>query len=75
MKTSNQFYRVSPGDICFIRYVFEALDGIAVITTLSSDKEVIVVRVAPGCEQEVAEVIDGLNETVTLEPVTMEVEF
>lgn len=75
MKTSNQFYRVNPGDICFIRYVFEAQDGIAVITTLPSDKEVIAVRVAPGCESEVAEVVAGLNDTVTMEPLTMEVEF
>lgn len=75
MKTSNQFYRVNPGDICFIRYVFEAHDGIAVITTLPSDKQVIAVRVAPGCEQEVADVIESLSDTVTMEKSEMETDI
>lgn len=75
MKTSNQFYRVNPGDICFIRYVFEAHDGIAVITTLPSDKQVIAVRVAPGCEQDVADVISSLTGDVTMEKIEMETDI
>ncbi|MBU1171505.1 MAG: DUF4911 domain-containing protein [Proteobacteria bacterium] len=67
MKTINQFYRVNPADICFIRYVFEAHDGIAVITTLPTDKEIIAVRVSPGCEKEVEDVIDSLSNDVTME--------
>ena len=72
MKTTNIFYRVNPPDIFFIRYVFEALDGIAVITTLPADKQVIVIRVAPGCEEDVHDVIESLSKTVSMEPTTVE---
>lgn len=74
MKTTNIFYRVNPPDIFFIRYIFEALDGIAVITTLPTDKQVIVIRMAPGCEQEVRDVVESLSKTVTMEPTVVETE-
>lgn len=74
LKTTNIFYRVNPPDIFFIRYVFEALDGIAVITTLPTDKQVIAIRVAPGCEEEVREVVESLSGTVTMEPTAVETE-
>lgn len=74
MKTTNIFYRVNPPDIFFIRYVFEALDGIAVITTLPTDKNVIVIRMAPGCEQEVRDVVESLSNTVSMEPAVVEME-
>ena len=72
LKTTNIFYKVNPPDIFFIRYVFEALDGIAVITTLPSDKQVIVIRTAPGCEEDVLEVVESLSNTVTMEPTYVE---
>ncbi len=33
MNVSRKYYRVNPRDICFIRYVFEAHDGLAVISS------------------------------------------
>ena len=67
LKTTNAYYRVNRADICFIRYVFEAHDGIAVITTLASDKDTIAVRMAPGCEEEALRIIDGLKKSVVME--------
>lgn len=61
MNVSKKYYRVNPRDICFIRYVFEAHDGLAVISTLSRERDTIVLRIAPGCEEEVAAVVDGLK--------------
>jgi hypothetical protein len=75
MKMTHAYYRVNPGDICFIRYVFEALDGLAVITTVSPEKDTIVIRIAPGCEEESFRVIEGLKAMVALEERIMETEI
>jgi hypothetical protein len=76
LKTTNAYYRVNPSDICFIRYVFEAHDGIAVITTLSTEKDTIAVRMAPGCEDEVRQVVSGLRgENIMMEERTLETDL
>jgi hypothetical protein len=61
MDTKNLYCKVNPKDICFIRYVFEACDGIAVVTTMDKTTDEIVIRIAPGCEDEVNDVIEGLK--------------
>jgi hypothetical protein len=74
LKEKKKYYRVNPADICFIRYVFEACDGLAVISTLPGEKDTIVVRIAPGCENDVAEIVMGLKKEAPMEERIMEPE-
>ena len=67
LKTTAKFYRVNPKDICFIRYVFEAHDGLAVISTLSGKKDTIALRSAPGCEEDVLRIVSGLKQDLVME--------
>lgn len=67
-----RYYRVNPRDICFIRYVFEAHDGLAVITTPSSSKDIIVLRIAPGCLDDVLKVVEGLKQELVMDELSTE---
>lgn len=74
MKVTKKFYRVKPCDIGFIRYIFEAHDGLAVISTLPAAKDTIVLRIAPGCEEDVLQIVSGLKQEVVMEELNMEMD-
>lgn len=67
MKTIARYYHVDRRDIVFIRYIFEAYDGIAVVSTVSSEKDIIVIYTAPGCEEEVASVVFDLCQKLKMD--------
>ncbi len=67
MQTVRQYFRVERSQIAFMRFVFEAYDGIAVLETLDPDAGLIVLHVAPGCEPEVAAVLQDLKKDILME--------
>jgi hypothetical protein len=50
MRTLEQIYRVDRRRISLIKFIFEAYEGLAVVTTLDPAAGIIALRVAPGCE-------------------------
>ncbi len=60
-ETIRKYYRIHRQDIGFLRFVFEACDGIAVITTIDPEKGIIVLCIPPGCESEVQAVLEGTD--------------
>ena len=66
MKTETRYYRVERAEIGFIRFIFEAYEGIAVTSTVDEDKTVLAVRVAPGCGEEVERVLADLGKSIRL---------
>ena len=64
-----RYFKLRRGDIVFVKYTFEALDNLAVVSTVNRDRDLIVLRIAPGCEDEVAEVLESFEGTVRLEEV------
>jgi hypothetical protein len=69
MRTVRQLYRVDRHRISLIRFVFEAYDGLAVVTTLDAAAGIIAVRVAPGCEALAEAVLMDLGRNFMIEPV------
>ncbi len=67
MRTVKQFYRVDRRRINLIRFVFEAYEGVAVVTTLDAASGTIVLAVAPGCEAMAVEIMDDLGRTFLIE--------
>jgi len=67
VKVSKKYYRVNPSDIGYIRYIFEAHDGLAVISTMPEAKDTIVLRIAPGCEEDVLQIVSGLKLEVLMD--------
>ncbi len=61
LETIRKYYRIHRKDISFLRFVFEACEGIAVITTIDSEKGVVMLCIPPGCESEVRAVLESMS--------------
>lgn len=68
VETVKQYYRVDTREISFFRYILEAYDGLAVLTTLDARSGHVALVVAPGCERDVAELIANLRQEMLIEP-------
>jgi hypothetical protein len=71
METLRILVRVRPEDIAYLRSTLESYDGAAVVSTLDPGRAVIELRVSPGCEGLVLEILEELrkSEGLDLAPV------
>jgi hypothetical protein len=69
LETITTYYRVDRKEISYLKFILEAYDGIAGLTTIDPASGLIVLRTAPGCEQEVGDVLNGLGKEILIEPV------
>lgn len=60
-ETIRKYYRINRHDIGFLRFVFEACEGIAVITTVDPENGVVMLCIPYGCESDVQIVLDSMN--------------
>jgi hypothetical protein len=67
--TSIQYYRVDRREIAFLKFILEAYDGIGTIRTLDPVQGVISLHIAPGCQQQVTEILRHLKKDILIEPV------
>lgn len=61
-----RYFKLRREDIVFAKYTFEALDNLAVMSTVNKGRDIIVLRIAPGCEAEVDEVLESLEGTISM---------
>ena len=69
LETTKRYYRVDRREIAFLRFIFEAYDGIALVKTVDAQKGIIVLYIAPGCEDDVESVLQDLNNEIMIESV------
>lgn len=69
METVKRYYRIDRKEISFLRYLFEAHENLAVVTTVDIASGVIRLSIAPDCVQEVEEILANLPGDVMLEPI------
>ncbi len=67
MKTIQKHLRVDRSFIAFLRFVLEACDNVATMTTLDPIRGSVVLNIAPGCEAEVEGILNGLEERIAME--------
>ena len=67
METTKRYFRVDRRQIAYLRFIFEAYDGIAVVKTLDAQKGIIVLSVAPGCDADVEYVLHDLKKKIMIE--------
>lgn len=70
MKTIKQHYRVDRREIVFLKCIFEAYDGVAVMKTADSIQGIISLHIAPGCEGLVRKILQDLKKDIMIEPAT-----
>ncbi|UCG05026.1 MAG: DUF4911 domain-containing protein [Desulfobacterales bacterium] len=68
LETSRKYYRVDRRQIAFLRFIFEAYDGIAVLQTIDAQQGMIALHIAPGCEDEVEFILHDLKKHILIEP-------
>lgn len=68
---SDYLYRVNRRDISYLRFILEAYDGLAVLTTVVAPEGVIRLSVAPGREDEAEWLLHELTteECMRIEPL------
>ena len=67
LETTKRYYRVDRREIAYLRFIFEAYDGIAVVKTVDAPKGIIVLSVAPGCDDDVDYVLQDLKKEIIIE--------
>lgn len=72
MKTIERYYRVDRRQIAFIKFVFEAYDGIAGMRTTDPAKGIIKLHIAPGCEEQVEQILRDLQKEILIRRLTTE---
>ncbi len=68
MKTVQRLFRIDRSEIAFVKFIFEAYDGIANLSTIDREMGVIQLNIAPGCEKVASDVIEDLQKSVRIEP-------
>jgi hypothetical protein len=68
VETIKRYYRVDRREIAFLRFIFEAYDGLAVLETLDPQAGRVVFHIAPGCEGDVELILRELNTDIIMEP-------
>ncbi len=53
----------------FLRYIFEAYDGIAILTTIDPGSGFVAFHISPGCEEAVEMILQDLKKEIMIEPV------
>lgn len=74
MQTKRRYYRVDRRQISMLRFIFEAYEGIAVVTTIDAAKGIVVLAIAPGCEDIARAVMDDLSGQFLVEPCNDEID-
>ncbi|MBF0119117.1 MAG: DUF4911 domain-containing protein [Desulfobacterales bacterium] len=66
MITTKRCLRIRRKDISFLRFIFEAYDGIAILTTIDPQEGLIAIYIAPGCEREVELLMESLKKDINI---------
>ncbi|MBW2492610.1 MAG: DUF4911 domain-containing protein [Deltaproteobacteria bacterium] len=54
-------------EIFFLKFILEAYDGVATLTTVDAHQGIVLLRIAPGCEDEVETVLQDLKKDMMME--------
>jgi len=68
LKTIKKYFRVDRREIAFLKFIFEAYDGIVTLTTMDPNQGVMLFCIAPGCENVVEMILQDLKKDILIEP-------
>ena len=69
MDTQSRYFRLRREDIAYFKFIIESYEGMAVVRTKDPREAIVELMVAPGWEKEVEEILEGLREEMTIEPL------
>jgi len=72
MKTIQKKYRVDRKKIGFIKFIFEAHDGVAVVSTIDPKKNLLMLSIAPDLMEEADIIVNDLKKDFLFEEVRVD---
>ena len=69
VETTRRVYRLDRRQISFVKFILEAYDNMAVMSTLDARQALVQVIIAPGCETIVDGIMTGLGGEAGVVPV------
>ena len=54
-----RYLLIEPTEIHFLRFLIDAYEGIGVVSTLDSALGLVQIATAPGCEEDIAQILDS----------------
>jgi len=66
-ETIKKYFRVDRSKIHLLRSILEGYNGMAVLRTVDSRQGLVVLYIAPGCEEEIGKILVGLREEIRIE--------
>ena len=73
--SAKRYYRIDRREIAFFKFILEAYDGLAVVSTLDPQTGIVVLHIAPGCEQDVEKIVEDLSRDIMMEPAQPQNEY
>jgi hypothetical protein len=71
MDTVSRYYRLHRKDIAYFKFIIESYEGMAVVRTKDPHEAIVELMVAPGWEQDVEKVLEGLGKEIHIEPLSL----
>ncbi len=69
-RSSLWIYRVDPYEIHYVKYILEAHEGLATLTTLDSKEGLIQLAVPPGCGRSLEVLMEALCQELEMERIS-----
>ena len=69
MQGIKQYYRVDKNKIGFLRFIIEAYDNLAIMTTLNAREGLVVMNISPSCEGTINALMLSLGHDFYVEPL------
>ena len=71
LQTTQRYFRIDRRDISYLRFILEAYEGVAVLTTVDAGQGIVKVLIAPGSEHLVTAVLDAMcaSRDILMEPL------
>jgi hypothetical protein len=60
-KSARKVFQVDRESVGYIKFIFEAYDGLAILTTIDPLVAIVEVKISPGSENDVEEILEDLN--------------
>lgn len=68
MRTIAKLYFIDKKFVGYVKFIFEAYDGIAVVETIDPQQSLVTLHVAPGCESVVEDILSDLKKEIVIVP-------
>jgi hypothetical protein len=70
MDTQSKYLRLRRKDIAYFKFIIESCEGMAVVRTKDPREAIVELMVAPGWEEDVEEVLEGLRREIYIESLS-----